>query len=124
MKLNQDHPEQETVLDSWAIVEIMGHRQFAGRISECEIAGTPFLRIDVPGVGDAQPFTKYFGSGAIYAITPVTEQAARLYAERLRVQPIDIWQLPAMARAVLDGEQGGLPFAESFSATEDDDVPW
>jgi hypothetical protein len=32
----------------WAIIELMGHRRLAGWLSEEEVAGAAFLRIDVP----------------------------------------------------------------------------
>jgi hypothetical protein len=37
--------------EGWAILELMGHRRLAGRVSEIEIAGAKMLRLDVPGVG-------------------------------------------------------------------------
>jgi len=36
--------------ESWAIVEVMGHRQFAGYVSEQAIGGASFVRVDVPEV--------------------------------------------------------------------------
>jgi hypothetical protein len=33
----------------WAVLELMGHRRLGGKVSEQEIAGAAFLRIDVPG---------------------------------------------------------------------------
>ena len=44
--------QTETKLDTWAIVEIMGHTRIAGRITETTLAGGVFLRIDVPEAGD------------------------------------------------------------------------
>lgn len=36
---------------TWAIVGLPGHRRVVGRVSEQEIAGAGFLRIDVPAPG-------------------------------------------------------------------------
>lgn len=38
----------------WAILELMGHRRLAGYVSEQEIAGAAFIRVDVPGTGPCQ----------------------------------------------------------------------
>lgn len=74
----------------WAIVELFGHSQIAGYVTEQEIAGTSFLRVDVPGKGD-EGFTKLYGPSAIYCMTPVSEEVALAVVERLRVEPIGCW---------------------------------
>ena len=66
---------------SWAIVELFGHQQIAGYLSEQTIGGTTFLRVDVPETSRAAAYTKLYGAGAIYAITPTTEELARAAAE-------------------------------------------
>src|SRR6266436_9913196 len=81
----------------WAIVELMGHRKLAGRVSEEVIAGTALLRIDVPDVPDQPGFTTYYGPHTIYSLTPTTELLARRFACAMRTQPIapyKIRQLP------------------------------
>lgn len=62
----------------WVILELMGHRRLAGRLTEVQIAGTHFLRLDVYN-GDAPTpeLTQFYRPAAVYAITPVTEDAAR-----------------------------------------------
>jgi hypothetical protein len=51
---------------------------------------------------DAKPaFTKLFGGAAIYAITPVSEEVARIKAERLGHTPISVWDLPKELRDIL-----------------------
>lgn len=77
----------------WAIVELMGHRRLGGYVSEQEIAGAAFLRIDVPGDQDA---TQFYSAGAVYCITPTTEDMAR--AASGRVEPVHRWELPAPDR--------------------------
>ena len=79
--------------DLWCIVELFGHAKIAGRCTEQNIAGTNMLRVDVPETKTQQPFTRLFGSGAIYAINPVDEQTARHFAEKLEVKPIDTWNI-------------------------------
>ena len=67
-----------------AVVEVMGHQAYAGLVTEQSIGGCNFVRVDVPKVGDREAFTKLFGQGSIYCITPMSETAARSAAERLR----------------------------------------
>jgi hypothetical protein len=82
--------------ETWAIVELFGHNQIAGLLSEQTIGGQSFVRVDVPEV-DGKGFTKFYGNGAIYAITPVTEEVAKLAVSQLAVRPIKIW-LPEINR--------------------------
>ena len=42
----------------WAIVEIMGHKRYAGHVSEQVVGGASFVRVDVPEHGECQAFTK------------------------------------------------------------------
>lgn len=62
------------VLDTYGHLEVLGHVEFYGHLSEEEIAGVKFIRIDVVNDGEKVE-TKYFGTASIYAITPLTEQA-------------------------------------------------
>ncbi|MCB9507946.1 MAG: acetyltransferase [Myxococcales bacterium] len=100
----------------WAIVEVMGHRRFAGLIDEQVIAGAGFIRVDVPA-GQFPAFTKLIGPSSIYAITPVDEAAARAAAARFCERPIEVWALPALVQpppVVFDDDEedddSGPPF--------------
>ena len=77
--------------DTWAIVELFGHTQIAGRISEQEIAGSMFLRVDVPDVGDTKGFTRFLGASAIYSITPIDKTVARKACDVLKKSPVTVW---------------------------------
>lgn len=103
-------PETVTpAFDSWAVVELFGHTRLAGRVTEQTIGGSSFLRLDVPeqtyeerrgdyGVDGTYriravevtvpPFTKYLTQGAIYSMTPCSEEVARKVLASLRAQPI------------------------------------
>lgn len=98
--------------DQWAIVEIMGHQRYAGRVTEQVIGGTSFVRVDVPGGEERQPFTKLFGSSAIYAITLVDEETARGVSDSQRQQPMDEWS----ARRMLQS----LPQPDMYDDPEDE----
>jgi hypothetical protein len=92
--------------EAWAIVELMGHRKIAGKVSEQIIAGAPLLRIDVPEVPAQAAFTTFYGPHTIYSLTPTTEEIARRFACAMRTMPVDpyeIRQLPAPP--LTDGEE-------------------
>jgi hypothetical protein len=103
--------------DHWAILEIMGHQRYAGRVTEQVIAGAAFVRVDVPAGQGVEAFTKLFGPGSIYAITPTTELLARGVAAELGQRPVEIYDLPEeMRRKLAPSRQPALPH---FS---DDDI--
>jgi hypothetical protein len=93
--------EDKQTFNEWAIVEIMGHQKFAGRVSEQIVAGSALLRIDIPTQGDQPGFSKLFGMSSVYAITPTTEQIATAVASKLRQVPIGIYDLPESMQAKL-----------------------
>jgi hypothetical protein len=75
----------------WAIVEIFGHSRYAGEISEHQIGGCSFVRVDIPQIDGEPAFTKLFGNAAIYSITPVAEQIARLVAKQFQSRPLTVY---------------------------------
>jgi hypothetical protein len=85
---------------AWAIVELFGHSQIAGRVTEEAIGGASFIRVDVPEVNGQAAFTKFYGGGAIYSITPVSEEVVRIAVERMRVRPVSTFYLPSPAPIV------------------------
>lgn len=93
--------ESKNEFESWAIVEIMGHRKLCGRVTEETIGGAAMIRIDVPPVGERDgaygqslperpAFTQYFNSSSIFSLTPCTEEVARQAADRFRDYPVDL----------------------------------
>lgn len=79
----------------WALVELMGRQRIAGKTSEQVIAGSGFLRIDVPETASNPAFTRFISPNSIYAINPITEEVARQYVDSLNVKPIDSWDIHA-----------------------------
>lgn len=77
-----------------AIVELMGRAQIAGKVSEQVMFGTALLRCDVPKTSQRDGFTKFYAAGAIYCITPTSEEIAQAAAERFNEAPINPWLLP------------------------------
>lgn len=68
--------------EMWAIVELMGHAQTAGRITKPSEWGG-LMRVDVPG-GDGNYTTEFYGMSAIYRVKFVSEDVARAYAPKER----------------------------------------
>jgi hypothetical protein len=78
--------------EQWAYVELMGHQSIVGRCTEESLAGSNMLRVDVPH-GESF-FTRYFGGSAIYAISPISEEAAkRMISRRGETAPPFAYQL-------------------------------
>lgn len=96
---------EDNKFEGWAIVELMGRNVVAGFVSEQTIAGAAMLRVDVPKTAVSEPFTKFFGGSAIYAMTPTTQEIAERAATRLEVRPVTPWVVPESARqpALIDG---------------------
>ncbi len=74
-----------TTYEGWAIAELMGHRTFGGYVSEVEMYGGRLLRLDVyddENTATGAAMTQYYGSSAIYCITPADESTARQVGRR------------------------------------------
>lgn len=93
---------QQNNFEGWAIVEIFGHQRYAGFVSTQYFGTCAMFRVDVPELqqrevvtkrpqyiesayrpagttivqAPVQGYTKFFGVGAIYALTPCTQEAA------------------------------------------------
>jgi hypothetical protein len=108
---------EDKPLETWAIVELMGHIKRAGRLSEEEKFGSKMGRLDMPD--DACGFvTMYFGGGSVYKITLVTEAVARAVSKQTPVAPVSAWDFPKQLAAPVeaasvdpaDGEDDDIPF--------------
>jgi hypothetical protein len=103
----------------FAIVEVMGHQTYAGKLTEQVLAGAGFIRVDVPEIpengryAEAQPgFTKLISPASIYAITPCSEEVAVAAARRTRSAPMNLLAIPAAREKVV-----------AATATDDDYDP-
>lgn len=108
----------------WVILELLGHRRLAGYLTEQQIAGHGYLRLDIPGADDDEAFaaTQLFNPTSVYAIHPTTETIARHAAKTYRQAPLQRWELPATPTSNLvsnlpdtdtdysDGAEDGNPF--------------
>lgn len=86
----------DATFEGWAILELMGHRRLGGHVSEATIAGSSFIRIDVPAPDGQKPATQFYSPSAVYAITPTTEQMARQVAAMAQPRPVERWELPQL----------------------------
>ena len=77
--------------EQYAIVELFGHNQIAGLVTEQSIGGSSFVRVDVPEIDGMPGFTKLYGQGAIYAMTPVDKETATAAAKAYHSRPIELW---------------------------------
>jgi len=122
-------PEHAQPLETWAIVEVLGHKKFAGYVSEQVVGGATLVRVDVPETDQCgvftKPYTKLVGVGSIYCITPTTEEIARRAAQQLERWnnpiPVDIAarpQIPATSSASLESE---AELVEDDDGDDDDD---
>lgn len=117
--------------DQWGIVEVMGHKRYAGHITEQIIAGAALVRVDVPEVEIANyghhrtvsAYTKLVGVGSIYCITPTTEEIARAAAVELArhdADPLPV-HIPAQRQLTAAGVQQDFEFEDD---EDDDDKPF
>jgi len=127
----------EQTISGFGVIELMGHNAIAGAISEVSIAGSAFLRVDVPALAGQPAFTKFFGGSAIYAITPTDEATARQAAERLAIRPVSLWVVPDGRRELpaptvkvdewqyrnVEDEEAGEPDGTSLFDGEDEYAP-
>ena len=88
--------------DEWCILELFGHRKLAGKLSEAEIGGGIFLRIDIPGK-DGVTATQFYSPQAVYSFTPTTEAMARAYAVEHQPEPVTKWELPRQKALEMGG---------------------
>ena len=74
----------------WAVVELTGRALIAGRVETYQVGGALFWRVDVPKVGTAvpEPFSKIYGSAAIWCVTPCTEDVVKMTLLRIKPEPL------------------------------------
>jgi hypothetical protein len=126
---------QET--GQWAILELMGRKVVAGYLTKDDWQGHAMLRIDVPQTTAFSAFTQVYGPQAVYCITYVSEQVAKLTAEHNRVNPVSVYvpDLQDMRRVQQENEElrmnlrqlreglnrQSLPEPDDYDDDDDDD---
>ncbi len=123
---------QVETFNEWAIVDVMGHQRFVGKVSEQVIAGQGFVRVDIPATSTTPAWTKLIGTASIYAITPVSEEIARGLNIKRPNAPVQAYELPSDAKQ--DAKPAGYievdpsDFRDGWAGTKStksiDQVPW
>lgn len=90
--------EQERY-EGWTIVELMGHRRVGGHVSEIQVAGAGFLRVQVFGTNGEPIAEQLYSPSAIYCLTPTTEGIAKAVADKGFEGPVHRWELPTAIAA-------------------------
>ena len=114
-------PDEIKPIQTWAVVELMGHVKTAGQVSEETHFGTVLGRIDVPEIGDKSANTFFFGGSSIFRITPCTEEVARLVLQQSFQAPIVAYQLP---RPKFGQKELLMKVEDEGDAIEDDDLEY
>lgn len=83
----------------WAVIDLFGHVQLAGRVTEAQIGGCSFLRVDVPATAEWPAFTRFLGQGAIYSMTIVAKEVVYEVLKTLRPRPVERFMLPEVPGA-------------------------
>jgi hypothetical protein len=87
----------------WMVLELFGHRRLFGLVTEVQIGGASFLRLDVPATlceGDGWEATQFYSPSAVYAMTPITEDLARKMAQEYKPEPVTRWEVRALGSTV------------------------
>lgn len=111
---------EKTKFEEWAVLELMGHRRLAGKVSEQTIGGAALIRIDIPS---EPPVTQFYGGASVYCITPTTEEIARAVAKDLQVGPVSRYELAHLLPKPSEPAPQRRPVrAQDYD--EDDDRPF
>ena len=76
---------------TWVILELFGHKVVAGYMSKDESLGAPLVRVDVPKTSLFPGFTRHYNPSAIYSISYVSEEVARVTAESIKENPVSVY---------------------------------
>ena len=107
--------DSQTPIEGWAIVELFGHNKIAGYVTTAIIGTSGMLRVDVPEVDEMPAYTRFYGPGAVYSLTLVTEDIARAALKAIRPEAVTVYiprQLPA-PRYTQDEEDDETDYLEA-----------
>lgn len=113
--------DKKEPLNVWAIVELMGHARIAGFCTERSVAGQNMLQVDVPPTELRPAFSRLFGGGAVYAITPVDEETCKLQVGRYEDSPLTSFDGQAVIRREVDKRMKQLGAAEPIMHEDEDE---
>lgn len=133
--------QQQASFIGWAIVEVFGHQRYAGYVTTEHYGAAALFRVDVPPLEErervtktweytggknvppgstvkeeaVQGYSKLFGAGAIYALTPCTQEVAEKAVASMQSRKLTVVSLaPAVPQ---------LPPADDPDDDSTDDDP-
>jgi len=108
---SSDQPVE--TFDQWCLVELMGHRRVYGHVTEAKIAGAELLRVDVFSGDDLAPTaTQYYSPSALYALTPVGEEACRRGTAQVAPPPTLCLPGTRSPGGWMDDDEGRCPYCD------------
>lgn len=113
--------QTEGSFEGWAVIELMGRRKLGGYVQEATVAGSSFLRIDVPGWNDDTLVTQFYSAAAVYCLTPTTEHLAKQFSLTHQPVPFTHWELPSAVPSVVTGPPDDDFYPDNFSDEYEDD---
>jgi hypothetical protein len=106
----------------------MGHKKFAGHVTEQAFGVAALLRVDVPETEQpnnvtTKPYTKYIGVSSIYCLTPTTEEIARRAAQQIERfnDPVPVDFPVTRQLAAVSQSDGGVDDYDPLGDGPDDD---
>ena len=104
MEIKNQHTEQVVKFEEcFAKLELFGHAVLYGKVSECQIAGAAFLRIEVLGSDGIEQNTEYINPSSVYALRPITEELCRTCAQGSSHAPVSVYGIEdALKRTSID----------------------
>lgn len=108
--------ESDRPAEVWAVVEVMGHSRYAGRISQDTTLGAALIRVEVPAVEGCPAFEKLLAPASIFAITPCSKDLAIEAAKRFQSRPFTLIELSDVGRPRL-----AAPVRDFLIADEEDE---
>lgn len=96
-------------VEGWALIELFGRQRIVGRCSTQTVGVAALIRVDVPDLTKdgklvRKGFTRFYGPGAIYSITPVNEEAVRQLLPHISGEPVKEWEY-RFTRSSYDGSE-------------------
>lgn len=140
--------QKQNHFEGWAVVEMFGHAKEVGFVTTESYGVAVLFRVDTPSLPEreftlespeyiantwtpagskvkrpASPAkTRMIGPGAIYAITPCTEETAMKAIEEFTRRPLILLELAKDARPLLPDERVPEPdFGETDAVLEDEE---
>ena len=105
----------------WAVLELMGHIRYGGKVSKDNQFGTAMLRVDVPQA-DGSFATQFVNPASLFRMTICAEDIARAAAKAGQPDPVNRWELSHLLPARTSEPHHPSEFLGDDDANDDDDI--